>query len=142
MTDAPYAGPIEPGMVFDFEPGKKHLYERLTVTKLQGPHIWCYGRSGETYHDEAEFRQSVVFVSEKPLVKPRPKPLALKGRYEGPIEVGMYFDFEPGKKQLYERLCITKRQGIHIWARGRGGESYHEEDALRDYVVFVPPDQR
>jgi hypothetical protein len=49
-------------MVFDFEPGKKHQYERLTITRIQGPHIWARGRSGETYHEEPEFRGRVVVV--------------------------------------------------------------------------------
>lgn len=134
-----YDGPIQLGMVFDYEPGKpKHLYERLTITKLQGSHIWAYGKSGETYYEEDDFRKKVAFVADKPLLKPRPTPAALTGRYEGPIEVGMFFDYEPGKKHLYERICIMKRQGIHIWARGRGGESYYEEDDFRDRAVFVP----
>lgn len=132
-----YNGPIKLGMVFDYEPGKKHLYERLTVSKLDGPHIWAFGRSGESYHEEPDFREAVVLVSETPLEKPRPVIAPLLQRYEGPIDIGMVFDYEPGKKHLYERLCITKRQGIHIWARGRGGESYHEEDEFRDSVVPV-----
>jgi hypothetical protein len=138
----PYEGPIEFGMVFDFEPGKKNAYERLTVTKRQGKHIWAYGRSGETYHDEDDFRKVVVFVAEKPLIKPKPVPVPLAGRYEGPIEIGMVFDYEPGKKHAYERLTITKRQGEQIWARGRGGESFHHEKDFRDCVAFVPLDKR
>jgi hypothetical protein len=59
---APYEGPIELGMVFDCEPGKKHAYERLTITRREGPHMWAYGRSGETYHEENEFRDCVAFV--------------------------------------------------------------------------------
>ena len=61
----PYAGPIEIGMVFDFEPGHKHRYERMTVARRQDEAIWCYGRSGETFHMEPEFRKSVVFVSDE-----------------------------------------------------------------------------
>ena len=60
-----YDGPIALGMVFDFEPGKRHLYERLTVTKIEGPNIWARGRSGETYYDERDFRSGVVFVAER-----------------------------------------------------------------------------
>ncbi|HVA12887.1 MAG TPA: hypothetical protein VNF99_06540 [Stellaceae bacterium] len=138
----PYEGPIELGMVFDFEPDKKHAYERLTITRREGKHIWAFGRSGETYHDEDDFRNVVVFVAEKLSLKPKPVPVPLAGRYEGPIELGMTFDFEPGKKHAYERLTITKRDGKHIWARGRGGESYHEEDAFRDVVAFVPPEKK
>jgi len=142
-VQAGYDGPLKLGMVFDFEPGKpKHLYERLTITRLEGPHIWAYGKSGETYYDEADFRKKVVFVADKPLLKPRPVPVALTGRYEGPIDVGMFFDFEPGKKHLYERICIMKREGIHIWARGRGGESYYEEDEFRDRAAPVPSADR
>ena len=138
----PYQGPIELGMVFDFEPGKKNAYERLTITRREGKHIWAFGRSGETYHDEADFRQVVVFVADKPIIKPKPVPLPFNGRYEGPIDVGMVFDFETGKKHAYERLTITKRDGEHIWARGRGGESYHVENNFRDVVAFVPADKR
>src|SRR5262249_8356983 len=58
---APYEGPIALGMVFDYEPGKKHAYERLTITRREGQHIWAFGRSGETYHDEDDFRKAVVF---------------------------------------------------------------------------------
>ncbi len=134
----PYDGPIELGMVFDFEPGKKHLYERLTISRREGPHIWAFGRSGESYHEDAEFRKAVVFVSDKPLAKKRPVPGVLSGRYEGPIEIGMVFDFEPGKKHLYERLTISRREGPHIWAFGRSGESYHEEDEFRNRIVHAP----
>lgn len=137
-----YEGPIELGMVFDFEPGKKHAYERLTITRREGKNIWAYGRSGETYHDEGDFRKAVVFVADKPLIKAKPVPVPLAGRYEGPIEIGMVFDFEPGKKHAYERLTITKRNGEHIWARGRGGESYHVENDFRDCVAFVPAEKR
>ena len=138
----PYEGPIELGMVFDFEPGKKHAYERLTITRRQGTQIWAYGRSGESYHDEDDFRKAVVFVSGQPLIKPKPVPVALAGRYEGPIEPGMVFDYEPGKKHAYERMTITKRDGEHIWARGRGGESFHYENEFRDCVAFVPIEKR
>jgi hypothetical protein len=131
----PYTGPIEVGMVFDFEPGKKHRYERMTVTKKVGAQLWCYGRSAETFHEEPEFRKSVVLVSEKSLHKPRPKPLPLEKRYDGPIEPGMVFDFEPGKKHMYERLTIMKREGSQLWARGRSGETFYEEDEFRDHVV-------
>jgi hypothetical protein len=137
-----YSGPIEIGMVFDFEPGKKHRYERLTVSRKQGAKIWAYGRSGETFHDEPEFRKSVVFVADKLPVKPRPAPLPLAGRYEGPVALGMVFDFEPGKKHQYERLTITRIQGPHIWARGRSGETYHEEPEFRGRVVVVPATNR
>ena len=138
----PYDVPIEIDMVFDFEPGKKNAYERLTITKRQGKHIWAYGRSGETYHDEDDFRRVVVFVADKPVIKPKPVPVPLHGRYEGPIEPGMVFDYEPGKKHAYERLTITKRQGDNIWARGRGGESFHYANEFRDCVAFVPPEKR
>src|SRR5208282_5531783 len=74
----PYAGPIEPGMVFDFEPGKKHKYERLTITRKQGPQLWARGRCGETFHEEPAFRTSVVLVSPTPLAKPRPAPMRLE----------------------------------------------------------------
>src|SRR5579872_4229253 len=110
----PYAGLIEPGMVFDFEPGKTHKYERLTITRKEGPQLWARGRCGETFHEEPEFRKSVVFVSQTPLTKPRPVPMRLEKRYEGPIQVGMVFDFEPGKKHMYERLTITELKGTHI----------------------------
>jgi hypothetical protein len=135
---SPYAGPIEPGMVFDFEPGKKHRYERLTVTKKLGPQIWARGRSGETFHEEPDFRRSVVFVAAKAVVPQRPMPMQLVKRYEGPIEIGMAFDFEPGKKHMYERLTITNLKGPHIWARGRCGATYYEEPDFRDHVVLVP----
>ncbi|HEX3970893.1 MAG TPA: hypothetical protein VHX19_06200 [Stellaceae bacterium] len=138
----PYKGPIELGMVFDFEPGKKNAYERLTITKLQGKQIWAFGRSGETFHDEDDFRKVVIFVADKPITKPKPVPVPLGGRYEGPIEPGMVFDYETGKKHAYERMTITKRQGDNIWARGRGGESFHYEKEFRDCVAFVPPEKR
>ncbi|HUK61255.1 MAG TPA: hypothetical protein VLV50_18640 [Stellaceae bacterium] len=139
---APYAGPIETGMVFDFEPGKKHKYERLTITKKQGSQLWARGRSGATFYDEAEFRAGVVLVSQTPLAKPKPVPLPLAGRYEGPIEPGMVFDFEPGKRHMYERLVITKCQGLHVWARGRCGQTYYDLREFRDHVVPVPPTSR
>ena len=91
----------------------------------------AYGRSGETYHDEDDFRKVVVFVADKPIIKPKPVPVPLSGRYEGPVEPGMVFDYETGKKHAYERLTITKRQGDNIWARGRGGESFHYENEFR-----------
>ncbi len=138
----PYEGPIELGMVFDFEPGKRNAYERLTITRREGKNIWAYGRSGETFHNEDDFRPVVVFVSDKPLVKKKAEPVPLSGRYEGPIELGMVFDYEPGKKHAYERMTITKRQGDHIWARGRGGESFHYEKDFRDCVAFVPAEKR
>jgi len=138
----PYAGPIELGMVFDFEPGKKHRYERLTITRKQGPQLWARGRCGETFHEEPEFRKSVVLVSATPLTKPRPVPMRLEQRYDGPIQVGMVFDFEPGKKHMYERLTITDLKGSHIWARGRCGQTYYEEPDFRDHVVAVTPGAR
>lgn len=63
---APYEGPIALGMVFDFEPGKKPLCERLMISKIEGPHLWAFGRSGETYHEESEFRARVVPVPPGP----------------------------------------------------------------------------
>lgn len=133
----PYMGPIEPGMVFDFEPGKKHKYERLTITRKEGPQLWARGRCGETFHEEPEFRKSVVFTSQTPLTKPRTVPMRLEKRYEGPIQVGMVFDFEPGKKHMYERLTIMELKGSHIWARGRCGQTYYEERDFRDHVAPV-----
>jgi hypothetical protein len=138
----PYAGPIEVGMVFDFEPGKKHKYERLTITKKAGPQLWARGRCGETFHEEPEFRRSVELVSSTPLHKPRPAPLPLKGRYDGPIDLGMVFDFEPGKRHMYERLTITQYRGGNIWARGRSGLTYYDEGEFRDHVVPVPREAR
>jgi Xaa-Pro aminopeptidase len=137
-----YTGPIECGMVFDFEPGKKHQYERLTITRKEGPLFWARGRCGETFHEEPEFRNSVVLVSQTPLAKPRPVPLPLEQRYEGPLQIGMVFDFEPGKKHMYERLTITELKGSHIWARGRCGQTYYEERDFRDHVVPVPGERR
>jgi hypothetical protein len=137
-----YMGRIEPGMVFDFEPGKKHKYERLTITRKEGPQLWARGRCGETFHEEPEFRKSAVFVSPAPLTQPRPVPMRLEKRYEGPIQVGMVFDFEPGKKHMYERLTITERKESHIWARGRCGQTYYEEPDFRDHVVPVPSERR
>src|SRR5882762_7499548 len=96
VTRVAYDGPIALGMVFDFEPGKKHLYERLTISKIEGPHIWAFGRSGESYHEEGDFRKAAVFVSDKPVTKPRPTPLRFVARYDGPIALGMVFDFESG----------------------------------------------
>jgi Xaa-Pro aminopeptidase len=147
MADAaaarvPYAGAIEPGMVFDFEPGKKHKYERLVVTRRHGARIWATGRSAETFHNEPEFRASVVFVADRLPKKPRPEPLRLEGRYHGPIEVGMVFDFEPGKRHQYERITITDLKGPHIWARGRCGQTYYEEQGFREHVVAVPAERR
>jgi hypothetical protein len=139
---SPYAGPIELGMVFDFEPGKKHQYERLTITRKEGPQLWARGRSGETFHAEPEFRKSVVLVSRTPLTKPRPVPMTLETRYEGPIALGMAFDFEPGKKHMYERLTITQLKGSNVWARGRSGLTYYEEREFRDHVVPVPGERR
>lgn len=137
---APYEGPIRLGMVFDWEKGKKHLYERLTVMKMAEGQIWAWGRSGETYYDEADFRRAAVFVSPTPILKPRPNPPAGPvARYGGPIEIGMAFDFEPGKKHLYERLTISRKEGIHLWARGRSGETYFEEPDFRNRVVPVAP---
>jgi len=138
----PYAGPIDVGMVFDFEPGHKHRYERMTVARRQDEAIWCYGRSGETFHMEPEFRKSVVFVSDKPIAKPKPVPKPLTGRYEGPIGVGMQFDFEPGKRHQYERLTITDIKGSNIWARGRSGATFYEEPEFRDHVVAASPEGR
>jgi len=138
----PYTGPIEIGMVFDFEPGKKHKYERLTVTRKEGPQLWTRGRCGETFHVEPEFRNAVVLVSQTPLTKPRPAPMRLDTRYEGPIGLGMVFDFEPGKKHMYERLTITELKGSHIWARGRCGQTYYDERDFRDHVVPVPSASR
>jgi hypothetical protein len=142
QSPTPYEGPIKLGYVFDWEKGKKHLYERYTVMKMDGTHIWAWGRSGETYFEEPEFRRAAVFVSDQPLVKPRAVPPAgpIK-RYEGPIDLRMVFDYEPGKKHLYERLTILRREGTEIWATGRGGGSYHEEDDFRNHVVPVAPDQ-
>ncbi len=139
-TLAEYQGPIELGMVFDLEPGKKHVYERLTVTRKEGNNIWCYGRAGETYHEESAFRKRVVFVSPTPIVKKRPVPVPLNGRYEGPIELGMKFDLEPAKKHVYERLTVTRKEGNNIWCYGRAGETYHEESIFRDRVAVVPPE--
>ena len=130
-----YDGPLALGMVFDFEPGHKHRYERMTITRMQEDGIWCYGRSGETFHLAPEFRKSVVFVSDKPIKKPRPVPKPLAGRYDGPIAVGMRFDFEPGKKHQYERLTITDVKGKNIWARGRSGATFYEEPDFRQHVV-------
>jgi len=138
----PYAGPIDVGMVFDFEPGHKHRYERMTVARRQDEAIWCYGRSGETFHMEPEFRKSVVFVSDKPIAKPKPVPKPLTGRYEGPIAIGMQFDFEPGKRHQYERLTITDIKGSNIWARGRSGATFYEEPEFRDHVVAASPEGR
>jgi hypothetical protein len=134
----PYEGPIALGMVFDFEPGKKHRYERVTVSKIQGPNIWAFGRSGETYHEEKDFRTAVVFVAEKAAPKPVIAPVPLAGRYEGPIAPGMVFDFETGKKALYERLTIWKVEGEHLWALGRSGQTYYTADDFRDHVARVP----
>ncbi len=134
---APYAGPIETGMVFDFEPGKKHKYERLTITRKAGAQLWARGRSGETFHEEAEFRNSVVLVSRTPLVKAQAPPRPLDGRYEGPVEPGMVFDFEPGKRHMYERLTVMECRGLNIWARGRSGSTYYDVREFRDHVVPV-----
>jgi hypothetical protein len=138
----PYAGPIEAGMVFDFEPGKKHKYERLVVTRRQGARIWATGRSAETFHNEPDFRAAVVLVSDRHVHKPRPEPMRLEGRYLGPIAVGMVFDFEPGKRHQYERLIVTELKGPHIWARGRCGQTYYQEEDFRDHVVAVPPERQ
>ena len=143
QTQTPYDGPIKLGYVFDWEKGVKHRYERYTVMKMDGAHIWAWGRSGETFFEEPEFRRAAVFVADKPIVKPRPVPPSGPiVRYEGPIDVGMKFDYEPGKKHMYERLRIEKREGIHIWAQGRSGGTYYEEDDFRDRVVLVAPEQR
>jgi Xaa-Pro aminopeptidase len=138
----PYTGPIEPGMVFDVEPDKKHRYERLTITRKEGPQLWARGRCGETFHVEPEFRKSAVLVSRIPLAKPRPVPVPLETRYEGPLQAGMVFDFEPGKKHMYERLTITELNGSQIWARGRCGQTYYEERDFREHVVPVPGERR
>jgi hypothetical protein len=139
MAQEPYAGPIETGMVFDFEPGKKHRYEQLTVTRKVGTQLWARGRCGETFHEEGEFRKSVVFVSETPLQKRRAAPVGrLERRYEGPLALGMVFDFEPGKKHQYERLTITEMKGTQLWARGRCGTTYYDAQEFRDHVVPVP----
>jgi hypothetical protein len=132
---APYTGPIRVGMVFDFEPGFKHRYERMTVTRMQEDGIWCYGRSGETFHIEPEFRKSIVLVADTPQTKPRPAPKPLTGRYDGLIAPGMVFDFEPGKRHQYERLTITDVKGPNIWARGRSGATFYEEQDFRGHVV-------
>ena len=132
-----YTGPIEPGMVFDYEPEKKHRYERMTVMRKEGASLWCVGKCGETYHQEADFRQCVVFVAAKAEPKRRIVPGKLEKRYEGPIDIGMVFDYEPGKKHHYERLHITRREGANLWARGRCGETFHIEPEFRDHVVPV-----
>lgn len=132
-----YAGSIEPGMVFDYGLGRKDRYERLTIDKTDGPHIYVWGRSGLSFYDEADFRESVVFVAATPQIKPKPIPVALTGRYEGPIETGMWFDFEPGKKHWYERLLIERKQGEHLWCRGRSGQTYYKEPDFRNHVVPV-----
>jgi hypothetical protein len=137
-TRPSYDGPIAVGMVFDFEPGKKHLYERLTISRIEGAHIWAFGRSGMTYYEEPDFRQRVVFISNEAPTKRTVPPQSQQGRYEGPIAVGMVFDFEAGKKHLYERLTISKVVGPRIWAFGRSGMTYYEEDDFRDSVARVP----
>lgn len=142
MADTPYAGRIEVGMVFDFAPGQRHKYERLTITKVEGAHIWARGRSGETYYEESDFRRAVAFVAAAAPAKQRPTPLLLERRYEGTIAPGMVFDFEPGKKHQYERLTITKVEGPHIWARGRSGETYYDAADFRDHVVTVEAARR
>jgi len=92
------------------------------------------------FYDEADFRKSVVFVAAKPLPKVTPKPLPLEGRYEGPIEPGMWFDFEPGKKHWYERLLVERKHGEHLWCRGgRSGQTYYQEPELRNHVVPAQP---
>jgi len=135
---APYEGPIALGMVFDYEPGKKHRYERLTISRINGPHLWAFGRSGELYFAEGDFRKGAVFVAEKATPK-RPPPVSppVATRYEGPIAPGMVFDYEPGKKHRYERLTISRMNGPNLWAFGRSGETYHTEDEFRDRVVRV-----
>ena len=133
----PYEGELAVGMEFDYEPGKKHKYERLTIIEIKDANIWARGRSGMTYYEEPAFRKSVVFVAEEPIKPTRPTPQKLQGRYEGGIEVGMVFDFEPGKKQKYERMTVRRFEDGHIWAYGRSGETFHEEDAFRDVVVPV-----
>lgn len=135
---APYEGPLAPGMVFDYEPGKKHKYERLTITQIKGSHIWARGRSGATFYEEPEFRSAVVFVSETPIKKDTVPVQTLKGRYDGPVEVGMVFDFEPGHKHRYERMTVTRMKDGALWAYGRSGETYHEVDEFRDSVAPVP----
>ncbi|MGH7034210.1 MAG: hypothetical protein ACREFL_10810 [Stellaceae bacterium] len=140
-TRAAYDGPIALGMVFDFEPGKRHLYERLTISKIEGSHIWARGRSGETYYDERDFRSGVVFIADKQQPKTRAAPAPLVKPYDGPIAVGMVFDFEPGKKHLYERLTVWKTEGEHLYAFGRSGMTYYEEADFRQSVVPVPPDE-
>ncbi|MFM9969369.1 MAG: hypothetical protein ACKVQK_13345 [Burkholderiales bacterium] len=134
---APYTGPIEVGMVFDYEPGKKHRYERMTIYRKEGANIWCRGRAGETFHTEPEFRNFVVFVAAKQEPKPRVVPGKLEKRYEGPVEAGMTFDYEPGKKHQYERLRITEKKGQQLWAIGRSGQTFYLESEFRDHVVPV-----
>ena len=130
-----YEGRIDVDMVFDFEPGKKHQYERVTIIKREGAHLWCYGRAGMTFHEEHEFRQHVVHVADRQEAKPRPQPAPLVKRYEGPIAVGMAFDFEPGKKHQYERLTITEKKGANLWCYGRSGMTYYQEQDFREHVV-------
>ena len=124
-------------MVFDFEPGKKHRYERLVIEKKVGVQLWAMGRCGQTFHMEPEFRKSVVLVAEKYTPKVKPTPGKFEKRYEGPIDIGMSFDFEPGKKHQYERLRVTKRQGENLWCMGRCGETFHTESEFRNHVVPV-----
>ena len=137
----PYQGSIELGMVFDFEPGKKHAYERMTITRREGKHIWAFGRSGETYHDEADFRQVVVFVADKPIIKKKlsrcSHSLAAGGRAD---RCSAWCSISETGKKARRRvgMIVIKREGEHIWARGRGGESYHVENNFRDVVAFVP----
>jgi hypothetical protein len=37
-------------------------HERLLVERKHGEHLWCRGRSGQTYYQEPEFRNHVVPV--------------------------------------------------------------------------------
>ena len=53
-----------------------------------------------TYHDEDDFRKVVVFVADKPIIKPKPVPVPLSGRYEGPVEPGMVFNYGPARNML------------------------------------------
>ena len=67
-----YAGSIAPGMVFDYEPGRKDRYERLTIDKMQGPHIWAWCRSGLTFTTKriSESRWCLLPPSRFPRLRP------------------------------------------------------------------------
>ena len=110
-----YDGPLALGMVFDFEPGHKHRYERMTITRMQED-----GYITQAARDKA-LKEPIKLISSKPREKIAP-----------------YFtDLPPA---ILEAAC-TRYKALGIWGKDpilpRSGY-----DRLRDGLIsggFVSP---